>query len=59
VVQNLQEPERVTVVPIEEIEDRRVTPLSPMPTGLLVTLSEDEILDLLAYLRSSGGEDEH
>lgn len=59
VVQNLQDPEQVTVVPIEEIENRRVTPLSPMPTGLLVTLSEDEILDLLAYLRSSGGEDEH
>ena len=58
VLQDLQEPERVTVVDVEEIESRRVTPLSPMPTGLLVTLDQDEILDLLAYLRSTAGEDE-
>ncbi|MDP6761913.1 MAG: PA14 domain-containing protein [Planctomycetota bacterium] len=57
VLENLQEPERVTLVDVEEIEERRITPLSPMPTGLLVTLDADELLDLLAYLRSEGTED--
>lgn len=35
---------------------RELLPVSPMPPGLLSTLSKDEILDLLAYLESSGNE---
>jgi len=52
-LENLQEPERVTIVPKAEIESSYQTPLSPMPTGLLVTLDEHEVLDLLAFLKSS------
>jgi hypothetical protein len=43
-------------VTIKKADISRVTPsdVSPMPTGLLVTLSKDEILDLLAYIVSQG-----
>jgi putative heme-binding domain-containing protein len=37
-----------------EIESRQPSKISPMPMGLLNTLSKDEILDLLAYLESLG-----
>jgi putative heme-binding domain-containing protein len=37
-----------------EIESRRLHPLSRMPSGLLDVLSEDEILDLFAYVLSGG-----
>jgi putative heme-binding domain-containing protein len=52
--ENLQEPEKT--VSIKKADISRVTPsdVSPMPTGLLVTLSRDEILDLLAYIVSQG-----
>ena len=52
--ENLQEPGKT--VAIKKGDIARVTPsdVSPMPTGLLITLSRDEILDLLAYLVSGG-----
>ena len=54
VVTALLEPDAVTVVPREAIVDRWDTKVSPMPNGLLVTLDEDEILDLLCYLQDPG-----
>jgi putative heme-binding domain-containing protein len=36
----------------QEIELHRLAPTSPMPTGLLDTLTREEIADLLAYLAS-------
>jgi putative heme-binding domain-containing protein len=52
--ENLSEPDKT--VTIKKADISRVTPsdVSPMPTGLLVTLSKDEILDLLAYILSQG-----
>jgi len=41
-----------------DIESQTPSPVSPMPVGLLNTLSAAEILDLLAYLES-GGDAEH
>lgn len=41
-----------------DIESQTPSPVSPMPAGLLNTLSAAEILDLLAYLES-GGNPEH
>ena len=41
-------------VSTEEIEFRRQSPLSEMPQGLANVLSEEEILDLVAYLRAGG-----
>ncbi len=36
------------------VEEHRVSPVSPMPKGLLNVLERDEILDLLAYLEAAG-----
>ena len=47
-------PHRLEVVPAPRIRSRTPQTLSPMPEGLLVTLSQEEILDLLAYLKSDG-----
>jgi len=54
--ENLQEPTKT--IPIKKSDISRTMPsdVSPMPTGLLVTLSREEILDLLAYLIAQGNE---
>jgi hypothetical protein len=41
-----------TVVRKDEIEDRKMSPVSIMPKGLLNRLSREEILDLVAYVIS-------
>lgn len=46
--------EDVLVLPLDEIEERRVSNVSTMPTGLLSTFTRDEILDLMVYLRGIG-----
>ena len=38
------------VIPLEEIEEQLTSKISLMPLGLLNTLTEAEILDLLAYV---------
>lgn len=53
VVPALLEPEKTVVVPKESVVERWDTRLSPMPTGLLVTLDEEEILDLVYFLQES------
>lgn len=40
--------------PKEKIVKRELSPVSLMPPGLLFSLSQDEVLDLLAYLESAG-----
>ena len=37
-----------------EIESRKLSKISPMPAGLLNTFTQEEILDLLAYMESLG-----
>jgi len=37
-----------------EIEEQRLTELSPMPDGLLQPLSEEQVRDLFAYLMAPG-----
>ena len=39
-----------------DIADRRPSKISPMPEGLANLLTEDEILDLMAYIESAGKE---
>ncbi len=41
-------------VPLADIEEKIESKVSLMPEGLLVTLSKDEILDLLAYILAAG-----
>lgn len=51
---NPLEPDTVVTVKKSEIEARSLSKISPMPAGLLNTLTKDEILDLMAYLESLG-----
>ena len=39
-----------------DIQSREVSKLSQMPEGLFNVLSQEEILDLLAYIESSGNQ---
>ena len=48
------EPTKLVRVARKAIVTRKSSPVSMMPKGLLDTLSQDEILDLLAYLESAG-----
>ena len=57
IITNMLEPGTMTGVRTNEIDEQHPSPVSMMPNGLLNTLNRDEILDLLAYLRSGGGRD--
>ena len=46
----IQTPNEVIVLPKDEIESRKQSPLSMMPEGLFDKLSSEEIRDLVAYL---------
>lgn len=39
-------------IPMDSVEQIKATTLSPMPDGLLTTLSEEQVRDLIAYLMS-------
>ena len=54
VVANLMLPEVVTKVAKDAIEEKNIGKVSPMPPGMLNTLTKEEILDLLAFLESGG-----
>jgi len=54
VVPNPLLPNEVRVLKKDAIAARKPSELSPMPTGLLVTLQKDEILDLLGFVESGG-----
>ncbi|MSR47542.1 MAG: hypothetical protein EXS13_10860 [Planctomycetes bacterium] len=49
---DLRHPEQVTRVRKSDIGKQKKSSLSAMPTGLLVTFTKDEILDLVALLQS-------
>ena len=42
----------VVVLNKADIQSREVTPVSMMPTGLLETLTDTEVVDLVAYMRT-------
>ena len=49
-------PDKVTVKK-SDVERRVPSKLSPMPEGLINVLTQDEVLDLLAYMESGGRRD--
>ena len=49
-------PETTVEVRKVDIVQRVASKVSPMPSGLLINLTSDEILDLIAYLESGGSE---
>ena len=50
--------EATTTVKKSDIARRELSKVSPMPEGLIDTLSKEEILDLIAFLRSGGNADD-
>jgi putative heme-binding domain-containing protein len=58
VSENMLDPGRLTPVKTGMIEEKIASKVSMMPARLLDTLTKNEIMDLIAYLRS-GGDPEH
>ncbi len=56
VMTNLLTPKKLTKVAKEEIDQKVKSTVSAMPTGLVDTLSQEEIGDLLTFLQSEGFE---
>ncbi len=54
VQEDMLDPGRLTGINVNQIEEQKPSEVSMMPTGLLDTLTQDDVLDLLAYLRSGG-----
>jgi putative heme-binding domain-containing protein len=54
VLTNMLDPDSIVAVKRSEVEVSQVSKTSMMPEGLLDTLTKDEILDLMAYLKSGG-----
>ena len=52
--EDMIDPGNFTNIKVDEIEAMKPSKLSMMPVGLLDTLTRDEILDLLAYLKMVG-----
>lgn len=47
-----------TTITTDEIVKRELSPISPMPAGLLNRLNKEEIVDLFAYLNAGGNEND-
>ncbi len=54
---NMLDPSAQVNVNRHKIDETRPSPVSMMPEGLLSTLNQDEVVDLLAYLLSRGDRD--
>ena len=54
VMTNMMEPNNLTGINRRKVESVNPAKNSMMPAGLIDTLKEDEIMDLLAYLLSRG-----
>ena len=48
------DPSKTVLIPKTDVEERTKSRVSRMPKGLLNTFSKEEVLDLIAYLQSSG-----
>ena len=57
IVENMLDPGNMTDVRRGDIEEMEISKVSMMPEGLLNTLQEDEIQDLIAYLLARGDRD--
>jgi putative heme-binding domain-containing protein len=51
---NPADPDQRRRVNSADIRTQRISDISPMPAGLVNTLTKEEILDLLAYLETNG-----
>lgn len=56
VATNLLTPNSLTIIPKDDVEQMAPSKMSPMPGGLLNTLTKEEIYDLHSYLEAGGYE---
>ena len=54
VIRDSLDPDKVITIRKSDVQGQQPSPVSPMPKGLLDTMSKDEILDLLAWLLAGG-----
>lgn len=54
IISNPDRPQEIVEIDLADIDQRRVSPLSMMPVGLLNQLSATEVTELLAYVESGG-----
>ncbi|MEZ0276131.1 MAG: c-type cytochrome, partial [Roseimicrobium sp.] len=54
VMMNPFAPTSLTKIPVAEVKSKKTQPVSMMPPGLINTLNQDELLDLIAYILSGG-----
>lgn len=54
IVTNMFAPGEFTQISVDEIIERRPSPVSMMPAGLLDTFTPEDVAQILAYLRSGG-----
>jgi putative heme-binding domain-containing protein len=54
VTTDMMKPSTTTKITVDTIKSIEASPISMMPPGLLSTMSDEDILDLLAYLLSAG-----
>ncbi|CAD72253.1 MAG TPA: heme-binding protein [Rhodopirellula baltica] len=52
---DLSNPDAVLSIELKDIEQRQPSPISPMPVGLLNSLTPTQVAELVVYLRSDGG----
>jgi len=52
ITQDILDPDRKVIVRQDQVESMTTSKVSPMPEGLLNTLNEDEIFDLIAFVIS-------
>jgi putative heme-binding domain-containing protein len=57
VMTNMLDPDAQETIKRDDVEESRVSDSSMMPANLVDTLTQEEILDLMAYLRSGGNPD--
>lgn len=57
VLSNPLAPDKPTIIPVSEIEARKKSDVSIMPQGVLNRLTQEEIMDLIAYVYSKGNKE--
>ena len=54
IVEDMYQLGRFRDLRVAEIKPKKLSPVSMMPAGLLMTLTAEEVQDLIAYMRSGG-----
>ena len=56
VLENMMNPGALTPIEVEQIDEMAPSPVSMMPQGLLDSFTEDEIRDMVAFLRTGAAD---